>query len=74
MGISKEKCLEKISNAYVLTIIAAKRARQLNQISKEKNIHQLKELSLVNSESTGAGEIALEEIAAGKINFHFKED
>ena len=74
MTINREDCLKQIDNAFILAIVAAKRARRLNSVAREKNIHQLKELSFINTTSTKAGEIALEEIAAGKISFQLKDN
>ncbi|MFH0924728.1 MAG: DNA-directed RNA polymerase subunit omega [bacterium] len=70
MDVSKEECANPVGNNYVLALVAAKRARQLNSIARDKNIHQLKELALIETASNKAGEIALEEISAGKISYH----
>ena len=69
MNANRENCLKQIDNVYILTIIAAKRARQIKSIAREKNICHLKELSLIETETVKAGEIALEEIDIQPANF-----
>jgi DNA-directed RNA polymerase subunit omega len=61
---SLDKSLDKISNRYLLVVLASKRARQLNRgaIAQVETRHK-------KSTST-----ALEEIAHGKIGYRVKED
>jgi DNA-directed RNA polymerase subunit omega len=62
---SLEKSLEKVSNRYLLVVLAAKRARQLNrgaQSQVEAPIH------------TKPTSVSLEEIAHGKVGYRVKDD
>lgn len=52
-----EQCLEKIGNRYLLVVLAAKRARQLNRGASP----------LVESRRRKWTNVALEEVIAGKI-------
>jgi DNA-directed RNA polymerase subunit omega len=53
-----EHCLERISNRYLLVVVAAKRARQLNRGSQ----------SQVESRRKKWTSVALEEVIASKIH------
>ena len=60
--IDMEKLRTKVDSAYKLVILAAKRARELNEGSPK----------LVETDSKKLANIALEEIAAGKISYKEK--
>ena len=61
---SLEKSLEKVSNRYLLVVLAAKRARQLNRgAAPQLETRQKKPTS-----------IALEEIADAKVGYRLKEE
>jgi DNA-directed RNA polymerase subunit omega len=61
---SLEKSLDKVSNRYLLVVLAAKRARQLNRGSQvQVEVKQHKPTSW-----------ALEEIAHAKVGYRMKED
>jgi DNA-directed RNA polymerase subunit omega len=59
MDNSADSIKERIPNRYSLVVLAAKRAKQLKEGAP----------LLIETESTNLLTIALEEIAAGKINF-----
>ncbi len=61
---SLEKSLDKVSNRYLLVVLAAKRARQLNRGSQ----------SQVDVEHHKPTSWALEEIAQARLGFRLKED
>jgi DNA-directed RNA polymerase subunit omega len=52
-----EKCLEQISNRYILVVLAAKRSRQLNRGAQPQ----------VETKRRKWTSVALEEVIAGKI-------
>jgi DNA-directed RNA polymerase subunit omega len=52
-----EQCLEKISNRYLLVVLAAKRSRQLNRGS----------MAQIESKRKKWTSVALEEVTAGKV-------
>jgi len=52
-----ERCLEQISNRYLLVVLAAKRSRQLNRGSQPQ----------VESKRKKWTSVALEEVIAGKV-------
>ena len=54
---SLEKCLEQISNRYLMVVLAAKRSRQLNRGSQAQ----------VESKRRKWTSVALEEVIAGKV-------
>ena len=62
---SLEKSLEKVSNRYLLVVLAAKRARQLNRGAQNQveEQHHNKPTS-----------VSLEEIAEGKVGYRVKDD
>ncbi len=61
---SLEHSLEKVSNRYLLVVLAAKRARQLNRgAAPQLETKQKKPTS-----------VALEEIAEGKVGYRVKDD
>ena len=53
-----ERCLEQISNRYLLVVLAAKRSRQLNRGSQPQ----------VESKRKKWTSVALEEVIAGRIH------
>jgi DNA-directed RNA polymerase subunit omega len=61
---SLEKSLEKVSNRYLLVVLAAKRARQLNRGAT----------SQVETKHTKPTSGALEEIAESKVAYRLKDD
>ena len=61
---SLEDALNKVSNRYLLVVLAAKRARQLNRgAAPQLETKQKKPTS-----------VALEEIAEGKVGYRVKDD
>jgi len=61
---SLEQALSKVSNRYLLVVLAAKRARQLNRGAPPR----------VETRYRKPTSIALEEIAAGKIEYRLKDE
>jgi DNA-directed RNA polymerase subunit omega len=61
---SLEKSLEKVSNRYLLVVLAAKRSRQLNRGAAAQ----------VESKQKKCTSVALEEVAHGKIGYRLKDD
>lgn len=61
---SLEKCLEKISNRYLLVVLSAKRARQLNRGAAPQ----------VDSKRKKCSSVALEEVAEAKIGYRLKDE
>ena len=61
---SLESALSKVSNRYLLVVLAAKRARQLNRGATAR----------VETKHKKPTSSALEEIAAAKVEFRVKED
>jgi len=61
---SLEKALEKVSNRYLLVVLSAKRARQLNRGAAPQ----------VESKYKKHASAALEEVAAGKVGYRFKDE
>jgi DNA-directed RNA polymerase subunit omega len=59
-----ERCLEQISNRYLLVVLAAKRSRQLNRGSQAQ----------VESRRKKWTSVALEEVIVGKIHPKRAED
>ncbi len=69
-----DELMDDVDSRYALVIVAAKRARQINNYH-----HQLGEGTfedfpppLVESRSKNYLTIALEEVAAGKIKYHYR--
>jgi DNA-directed RNA polymerase subunit omega len=60
---SLEGALHKVSNRYLLVVLAAKRARQLNRGAPAR----------VESKHKKPTSIALEEIGAAKVEYRVKE-
>jgi DNA-directed RNA polymerase subunit omega len=61
---SLEKSLDKVSNRYLLVVLAAKRARQLNRGAAAQ----------VESRHKKPTSVALEEVADAKVGYRLKED
>jgi len=61
---SLENALSKVSNRYLLVVLAAKRARQLNRGAAAR----------VESRHKKPTSSALEEIAAAKVDYRVKEE
>lgn len=61
---SLEDSLNKVSNRYLLVVLAAKRSRQLNRGAQPR----------VDTRYKKPTSSALEEIAAAKIEYRLKED
>ena len=61
---SLEQSLDKVSNRYLLVVLAAKRARQLNRGATAR----------VETKHKKPTSSALEEIAAAKVEFRVKEE
>lgn len=62
--IPREKILKNEESIYKITLLAAKRAVELNNGSQK----------LVETNSTKFSTIALEEIAQGKVRYKIKEE
>jgi DNA-directed RNA polymerase subunit omega len=61
---SLEKSLDKVSNRYLLVVLAAKRARQLNRGANAQ----------VESRHKKPTSVALEEVAGAKVGYRLKEE
>ena len=61
---SLEDALNKVSNRYLLVVLSAKRARQLNRGAQTR----------VDSKHKKPTSSALEEIAAAKVEYRVKEE
>jgi len=61
---SLENSLNKVSNRYLLVVLAAKRARQLNRGAASR----------VDTRYRKPTSTALEEIAAAKVDYRVKEE
>jgi DNA-directed RNA polymerase subunit omega len=61
---SLEKSLNKVANRYLLVVLAAKRARQLNRGASPQ----------IDSRRRKPTSVALEEIADGKVGYRVKDD
>ena len=61
---SLEDALNKVSNRYLLVVLSAKRARQLNRGAQTR----------VDSQHKKPTSSALEEIAAAKVEYRVKEE
>ncbi len=58
------KSLDKVSNRYLLVVVAAKRARQINRGAAPQ----------VDSRHKKPTSVALEEIANGKVGYRVKDE
>ena len=61
---SLEEALNKVSNRYLLVVLSAKRARQLNRGAATR----------VESKHKKPTSLALEEIAAAKVEYRVKDE
>jgi DNA-directed RNA polymerase subunit omega len=61
---SLEESLNKVSNRYLLVVLSAKRARQLNRGASVR----------VDSRHKKPTSLALEEIAAAKVEYRVKDE
>jgi DNA-directed RNA polymerase subunit omega len=61
---SLERSLDKVSNRYLLVVLAAKRARQLNRGAQAQ----------LESKHKKPTSVALEEIADSKVGYRVKDD
>lgn len=61
---SLEKSLQKVSNRYLLVVLASKRARQLNRGATPQ----------VESKHKKCTSAALEEVAQGKVGYRVKDE
>ena len=61
---SLERSLDKVSNRYMLVVLASKRARQINRGAAAR----------VVSKHNKPTSMALEEIAAAKVEYRVRED
>ncbi|MBI4611858.1 MAG: DNA-directed RNA polymerase subunit omega [Candidatus Rokubacteria bacterium] len=61
---SLEKALEKVSNRYLLVVLSAKRARQINRGAAPQ----------VESRHKKCTSVALEEVAGGKVGYRLKDE
>ncbi len=61
---SLEKALDKVSNRYLLVVLSAKRARQLNRGAPPRVDVRYKKPS----------SLALEEVSAGKVEYRVKDE
>ena len=61
---SLEKSLEKVSNRYLLVVLAAKRARQLNRGA----------VSRVETKHKKPTSTSMEEIAGAKVEYRVKDE
>ena len=61
---SLEDALNKVSNRYMLVVLAAKRSRQINRGAAAR----------VETKHKKPTSTALEEVGAGKVEFRVKED
>ena len=62
---SLERSLEKVSNRYLLVVLAAKRARQLNRGAQNQVEAQ---------QHTKPTSVSLEEIAPSRVGYRVKEE
>jgi DNA-directed RNA polymerase subunit omega len=61
---SLESAVNKVSNRYLLVVLSAKRARQINRGAASR----------VDSRHKKPTSVALEEIAAAKVEYRVKEE
>lgn len=61
---SLEKALQKVPNRYLLVVLSAKRARQLNRGASPQ----------IESKRKKASSLALEEVADGKVGYRLKDE
>lgn len=66
--------LEKVDSKYALVVVAAKRARQINNYYRNRDEGSIDDIPppLVDTRSSNILTIALEEIAEGKISYRYR--
>ncbi|MEK7817601.1 MAG: DNA-directed RNA polymerase subunit omega [Actinomycetota bacterium] len=66
--------LEKVDSKYALVIMAAKRARQINNYYRSREEGSIDDIPppLVDTRSRNILTIALEEVAVGKIAYRYR--
>ena len=64
LDITAEKCLAKIPNNYMLTVILAKRVRELRRGARP----------LIETKLKNPWEIAMQEIAQGKVEVKYEDE
>lgn len=66
--------LEKVDSKYALVIMAAKRARQINNYYRSREEGSIDDIPppLVDTRSRNILTIALEEVAEGKIGYRYR--
>lgn len=66
--------LEKVDSKYALVIMAAKRARQINNYYRSREEGSIDDIPppLVDTRSRNILTIALEEVAGGKIGYRYR--
>jgi DNA-directed RNA polymerase subunit omega len=71
----KDKLLERTGTHYGAVLVAAKRARQLNSYYRALGEGSYEEFTppMVETHSGNYLTIALEELAADKIRFHYRD-
>ena len=69
-----DKLLEKVDSNYAGVVVAAKRARQINAYYQNLGEGSFEEFPppMVETGSKNYLTIALEEVAAGKISYHYR--
>lgn len=66
--------LEKVDSKYALVILAARRARQINNYYRNREEGSIDDIAppLVDTRSRNILTIAMEEIAAGNISYRYR--
>ncbi len=69
-----DKLLESVDSDYACVLVAAKRARQINAYYHALSEGTFEEYTppMVDTDSKNYLKIALEEIAAGKLKYHYR--
>lgn len=69
-----DKLMDKTDNHYAAVMIAAKRARQLNSYFRALNEGSYEEYTppMVEARDDNYLSIALEELATGKLGYHYR--
>ena len=69
-----DQLLEQVDSRYALVIVAARRARQINNYHHQLGEGTFDEFPppMVETGSKNYLTIALEEVAAGKIKYHYR--
>ncbi|MHB1390794.1 MAG: DNA-directed RNA polymerase subunit omega [Thermoleophilia bacterium] len=66
--------LEKVDSKYALVVVAAKRARQINNYYRNRDEGSIDDIPppLLDTRSRNILTVALEEIAAGTISYRYR--